>query len=339
MRPKWKLVGLAGLAGVAATGVIVTRQRRAHRDYDPAELRERLRSRLDGTLDDTTTPAGAPPGRRHHPMPNHDAKSGPARMVSVARLPARRRTAARLGALRLPAAALLAVTIALATLAPARALATPLDVASDRVALGAYEHYLVSITAGLPAAQARGRAFASAVTQRCAGVLGPLSALASSQVSQPALVALGEEIRDDVAVRFDGQARAAFTRFSSALQRLRWSSRSTARTIVALIASIHASLALRSSALCADAQTFASAPLLVPAGTSRFLAAYQPAASAARARLTAFLKVLERFQTTSEAAVIGAVDRLVTRYERASSTDQSATSATIVNVLRARAPS
>ena len=46
MRIPWKLIGLAGLAGVAATGVVVTRRRRAQRDYDPDELRERLHRRL-----------------------------------------------------------------------------------------------------------------------------------------------------------------------------------------------------------------------------------------------------------------------------------------------------
>jgi hypothetical protein len=46
MRVPWKLVGLAGLAGVAATGVVVARKRRAHRTYDPDELRERLHRRL-----------------------------------------------------------------------------------------------------------------------------------------------------------------------------------------------------------------------------------------------------------------------------------------------------
>ncbi|MDX6719919.1 MAG: hypothetical protein QOJ63_2173 [Solirubrobacteraceae bacterium] len=44
-RPSWKLVGLAGAAGVAATGVIVAR-RRSHSDLAPDELRERLHSRL-----------------------------------------------------------------------------------------------------------------------------------------------------------------------------------------------------------------------------------------------------------------------------------------------------
>jgi hypothetical protein len=46
MRVPWKLIGLAGLAGVAATGVVVARKRRAHRTYEPEELRERLHRRL-----------------------------------------------------------------------------------------------------------------------------------------------------------------------------------------------------------------------------------------------------------------------------------------------------
>ena len=45
----WKLIGVAGLAGVAATGVVVARKRRAHHDYDPDELRERLHRRLAET--------------------------------------------------------------------------------------------------------------------------------------------------------------------------------------------------------------------------------------------------------------------------------------------------
>ena len=46
MRIPWKLIGLAGLAGVAATGVVMARRRRAHRAYDPEELRDRLHRRL-----------------------------------------------------------------------------------------------------------------------------------------------------------------------------------------------------------------------------------------------------------------------------------------------------
>jgi hypothetical protein len=52
MRVPWKLVGLAGLAGVTATGVIVARKRREQRDYDPDELRARLHERLEQTEPD-----------------------------------------------------------------------------------------------------------------------------------------------------------------------------------------------------------------------------------------------------------------------------------------------
>src|SRR4051794_12824435 len=48
---------MAGLAGVAATGVAVARRRRAQREYDPGELRERLHRRLA----DVERPAGAEP--------------------------------------------------------------------------------------------------------------------------------------------------------------------------------------------------------------------------------------------------------------------------------------
>lgn len=57
MRMRWKLVGLAGLAGVAATGVVVARQRRAQRDYQPDELRERLHRRLAEVSRDDNQPA------------------------------------------------------------------------------------------------------------------------------------------------------------------------------------------------------------------------------------------------------------------------------------------
>lgn len=47
-RRHWKLLGLAGLAGVAATGVVVARKRREQVEYDPDELRARLHERLEG---------------------------------------------------------------------------------------------------------------------------------------------------------------------------------------------------------------------------------------------------------------------------------------------------
>jgi hypothetical protein len=46
MAMRWKLLGLAGLAGVAATGAVVARRRRTTTDVPPDELRDRLHQRL-----------------------------------------------------------------------------------------------------------------------------------------------------------------------------------------------------------------------------------------------------------------------------------------------------
>jgi len=46
MRHAWKILGLAGFVGVAATGVVVARSERRRRAYTPDEIRERLHARL-----------------------------------------------------------------------------------------------------------------------------------------------------------------------------------------------------------------------------------------------------------------------------------------------------
>jgi hypothetical protein len=43
---RWKLLGLAGLAGVAATGVVVARAERRRRAYTADDVRARLHERL-----------------------------------------------------------------------------------------------------------------------------------------------------------------------------------------------------------------------------------------------------------------------------------------------------
>jgi hypothetical protein len=42
----WKLLGLAGVVGVAATGIVVARDERRRRAYAPDEVRARLHARL-----------------------------------------------------------------------------------------------------------------------------------------------------------------------------------------------------------------------------------------------------------------------------------------------------
>jgi hypothetical protein len=51
----WKVVGLAGLAGVAATGVVVARAERQRRAYTPDEIRSRLHGRAAEIAAETDT--------------------------------------------------------------------------------------------------------------------------------------------------------------------------------------------------------------------------------------------------------------------------------------------
>ena len=46
MRGIWKLVGLAGVAGVVAGGVMVARDQRRRNSYTPEDIRARLHERV-----------------------------------------------------------------------------------------------------------------------------------------------------------------------------------------------------------------------------------------------------------------------------------------------------
>jgi hypothetical protein len=46
----WKMLGLAGLAGVAASGVIIARDQRQRTQLTPEQVRDRLHERLDATV-------------------------------------------------------------------------------------------------------------------------------------------------------------------------------------------------------------------------------------------------------------------------------------------------
>jgi hypothetical protein len=67
---KWKLVGLAGLAGVAATGALIIRDERRRQDLTPEDVRARLHERHQAAGDLTQAPhdeGPAPtPGRFAH---------------------------------------------------------------------------------------------------------------------------------------------------------------------------------------------------------------------------------------------------------------------------------
>ncbi len=234
--------------------------------------------------------------------------------------------------------ALAAAVAGLCLMLSAGALAAPIDVASDRTALSAYGQYAVSLARSVAGANRRAGAFAESTETACGGVLAELGSIPPGLISHAALVDLGREVRGDVALEFDGAAVPAFNRFSASLRRLHWSAGATAATISALVSAIGDSLTLRPSDLCADAQAFATSPVAEPIGTRKLLAAYGSAANAVRRRMTAFLAILERFETPSEAGGIAAADGRILRYQAISSKDQSAASTLIVNDLDGAAP-
>jgi hypothetical protein len=62
----WKILGLAGFAGVAATGVVIARAERRRRAYTPEEIRSRLMDRL-------AEASAAPVEGAAKPAPTHPA--------------------------------------------------------------------------------------------------------------------------------------------------------------------------------------------------------------------------------------------------------------------------
>ena len=58
----WKILGLAGFAGVAATGVVIVRAERRRRAYTPEQIRAQLHARLaEASTTPPTAPANAAP--------------------------------------------------------------------------------------------------------------------------------------------------------------------------------------------------------------------------------------------------------------------------------------
>jgi hypothetical protein len=66
----WKWIGVAGLAGVAATGVVVARNERQRRAYTPEDVRQRLHERAASIHDasiQNVEPVGGPPQTGEEP--------------------------------------------------------------------------------------------------------------------------------------------------------------------------------------------------------------------------------------------------------------------------------
>ncbi|MDG4788519.1 hypothetical protein O7626_21710 [Micromonospora sp. WMMD1102] len=56
----WKVIGVASVVGVAATGVVLARAERRRRAYSPEQIRDRLRERHAAAADGATSTGGGP---------------------------------------------------------------------------------------------------------------------------------------------------------------------------------------------------------------------------------------------------------------------------------------
>jgi hypothetical protein len=64
----WKVLGLAGFAGVTATGVVIVRAERSRRAATPEEIREQLHTRLaQAEAQEPGAAAGAAPAAQDRP--------------------------------------------------------------------------------------------------------------------------------------------------------------------------------------------------------------------------------------------------------------------------------
>lgn len=61
----WKVIGLAGVVGVAATGVLVTRSQRRRNGYTPDQVRARLQARHAEALAKSAAPTQGPGPDEH----------------------------------------------------------------------------------------------------------------------------------------------------------------------------------------------------------------------------------------------------------------------------------
>ena len=238
-------------------------------------------------------------------------------------------TGGRLGRLTAALAALLAI----AAVWSDAAIAAPVDVSSDHVALIAYHRYVAALVAGTIAGNRTAGQYGSAVGSQCAGVLAPLISLPKASVSQSALTAFGEEVGGDLAIAFDTEAVAPSARLSATLAHLRWSLRRTRHTVASMLSALKGSLQVRRSNLCADARALVAQPTAEPAGTRAFLAGYLPTASIAKRRLAPFLAMLARYQPPADSAIVSSIGSLVTQFSQTSRQAENALGSSLLKSL------
>lgn len=207
------------------------------------------------------------------------------------------------------------------------------DTTSDLAALTAYKTYLQALVTGATEARVTEQLFVSNAASTCEGALTPITAMPRTSVSGAALTALGQEIGSDLWLSFTSTASQPFTQLATALAGLRWTHRTTSLAVSAFVKSERAVLTMPPSNLCKDALLLAAKPLAEPITAKSFLLHYQDARATLKARLATFLSVLERFQTPTEAKLVGSIDKLASQFDSISLSAQNSSASVLLGDL------
>jgi hypothetical protein len=210
------------------------------------------------------------------------------------------------------------VGVSLAALWPAAAAAAPIDVASDHVALGAYNRYLKDILAGVPAWRSDDNAFVASVARSCRGALASLKHRPASRLNRSAVVAFGLELGGDLDAAGYAAGRGPLATMAATLGGLTWSSATTHHTVKVFLAAQHNLFSLAPSHLCADMRALAaSRGQRTPRGTSRWLSKFLHRLAVEEGTGSKFISVLERFESASDLGLIADTNRVLRQSEAA----------------------
>jgi hypothetical protein len=217
---------------------------------------------------------------------------------------------------RAAATALIAVAcLAVPAAASASVASTNMNRRADRSALSAYATYLQSLVAGRSSGVEAEQLFASDTADTC---YNALATLATSQSVPPgtstALTSIGDEIGADAGLEFLTMATTPMSQLATTLGTLHWGTGGPATTVKRFLAADEALMAVQPSNLCGDANSVTSeaqgnAPqVTVPPATQTFLTTYTSDSGVANTRLTAFVKLLNSYATSSDRAVAAKID-------------------------------
>ncbi len=213
---------------------------------------------------------------------------------------------------------------------------SPLNIASDKVALTAYVGYLTAILKATSAGQGNSNSYISTVASQCRSALAPLTQ-ANFQVSasaQATLTAVGEEMGDDLSITFDQAFLTPFAKLSGSLERLKWTRLSAGVAIVRrFIAAQSAVLYAGTSDLCQSALLAAASPQLVPPNTKLFNKNYSKTSRQANAALAGLLTLMQSNEIPSEKTVVSRISTLAAQISRVTKAYLQASASSLSSVL------